>query len=259
VLAAVFVLGICAVVGYLFFGKQLTGQGTGGEQVSANQVTNEFLMTQAAFTQTAVFLTQSAPTAIPTVTPTTAKATTTPTSSISQITPIGGKTGTPGTQAAGTTGTPGTPSGPVEITVTKGLSGAATTPAPGTGTALAGVTGTPGTPAPPPSGGGTIIPTSSIIEVTPLGGGPTPTKNVSGVGGSPTSSIVEIGGSGTPGGQGGGSGGGTPTGQGGPIQPSITATLPQGGLAEGVGLASAGLLAMLLVVVVIIVRKIRLQ
>lgn len=242
-LAAVFVLGICAVVAFLFFGNQLKGGVAQGP--SPNELTNQYLMTQVAFTQTANALTQSAPTAEATQTPSKAKATSTPTSSISQVTPLG----VGGTQIAEVTsgpGTPGTPTSSIaEVTVTKGLSGAVSTPGKGTGTPS--VSATP-----------TTKPTSSIIEVTPLGGGPTPTRMISGVGGTATSSIIEV----SPGGQGGGSisgAGGTPTGQGGPIQPSLTATLPKGGFGGGVGLAGAGLLAVLLVIVVVVVRKIRLQ
>jgi hypothetical protein len=95
------------------------------------------------------------------------------------------------------------------------------------------------------------------VEVTPLGGGVTPTKNVSGVGGSATSSILEI--SPTGGSGGGAVVGQTPTGKGGPFQPGVTATMPQTGFSGGAGLAGAGLLAMLLVIVVVVVRKIRLN
>lgn len=269
VLAAVFVLGICAVVAYLFFGRQLTG-GT-AQQVSPNELTNNAAMTALAFTQTASFLTQSAPTTAPTNTATQVKASATPTSSISLTTPVGGTqiaevtsvTGTPGTLAPGTTGTAGTPgtpgtpktTGTAGPTPTKGLGGAQPT-------STATKAGTPGTPAAPAGGAGgtvtpTLKPTSSIIEVTPLGGGATPTRIVSGVAGgaasaTPTSSIVEV--TGAPGG-----GGGVATGQGGPFTVTASATLPQGGFGGGVGLAGAGLLAVLLVIVVIVVRKIRLQ
>jgi hypothetical protein len=96
----------------------------------------------------------------------------------------------------------------------------------------------------------TLAPTSIIIEVTPLGGGrPTPTPIA----------VAE----GEEGGAGGG-GGATATpitpAIGGPIEPTVSPTLPTTGLLDsGPGLAGVGILALALVGVAVIVRRLRLK
>ena len=49
------------------------------------------------------------------------------------------------------------------------------------------------------------------------------------------------------------------TGAGGPIQPTAVATLPTTGFAGTFGLAGAGLLALALVAVIFVIRRVRLQ
>lgn len=222
-LAAILVLGICAAVLFFFYGRQLLGGQAAGP--SPNELTNNFNMTQFAITQTSGFMTQSAPTQTPLpTTPPPPRTSPTPTSGVA-VTVIGEGT-TEGTQIAEITpGTPGTG-----------------TPAatPGTGTPRA---GTPGAATPTRAVSGLVTPTpiqptSSIIEVTPIGGGPTPTRIVSGVGGTVTA---------------------RPTGAGGPVQPTVQPTLPVTGFTGGAGLLGAGFLAVVLIAVVVVVRRMRLK
>jgi hypothetical protein len=236
-LGAVFLLTLCLGVGYLAFRPQIE-QMIGGQvgQVSGNQATNEFNMTAYAMTQQVDFLTQSAPTEPlePIVSPTTL-ASSTPTSGV-ELTVIGTAT------VEGTL--EGTQQEVAEIT--PGDTQAPTTP--GAGTQIAQVTPGTASPVTPTAGvSGLVTPTgimltSSIIEVTPLGGGATPTRIVSSLGGTVTP-------------------GGTPvaTGVGGPIQPTVQSTLPSTGFAGSAGLLGAGFLAIVLVAVVVVVRRIRLQ
>ena len=98
-LAAVFLVGLCAIVGLVFL-PQLTGRQAA--EVSPIEQTNNFNMTMAAETATSALLTQQAPpaaetTAPPEVAPT--EATITPTSGIIITTP----TGEGGPQEAGAT------------------------------------------------------------------------------------------------------------------------------------------------------------
>jgi hypothetical protein len=214
VLAAVFVLGICAVLIYF-----LVIQPQQQAASSDIELTNAYNMTMAAATQTAQVLTQAAPTQAPEETEPPAAGTEEPTSTATSavaVTVVGTEEGTPSEEE-------GTPSG-TEV--------AEVTPGEGTPTSLAPVTtGTPGTPTRTP----TVVTTSGLIEVTPLGG-PTPTRIA-----------------------GGGATGVTPTGVGGPLQPSPVSTLPTTGFSGGAGLAGAGLLAVVLVAVVVVVRRLRLK
>jgi LPXTG-motif cell wall-anchored protein len=221
-LAAVFIIGICAVVAYLFVIQPQLAAGGQGDP-SGIALTNEANLVLFAQTQTAQFEEQSAVTEPP-ASPTNAPQTTaTPTSGLVAVTPK-----TP--VSAVVSGTPGTPG-------TGGLGGAQPT------------AGTPGTGTP------------SIIEVTPLGGTPGGGSSLGGGSGATatagtakaTSSIIEVTSS-------GGSGGGQQaTGVGGPIGPTIQATLPNTGFTGSAGLAGAGLLAVMLVAVVLVVRRIRLN
>jgi hypothetical protein len=88
----------------------------------------------------------------------------------------------------------------------------------------------------PPESTIPMAPTSGLIEVTPLGGG---------VAATPTGIVA--------------SGSAQPTGVGGPIQPTVEPTLPQTGFVGSVGLFGAGALAIILVAVVVIVRRLRLK
>lgn len=226
-LAAVFFLILCLGIGYIAFRQQLSGLlgGQGGGQVSANQMTNDFNMTAYAITQQAALQTQSAPTEPSVIESPTLQASPTPTSGV-EVTVIGTETaeGTvEGTQVAEITPGPGTPT--VERTPGATTQATATTRVSGLVTPTK------------------IMPTSSIIEVTPIGGGgATPTKIISGIGGTAAP-------------------GGTPvaTGVGGPIQPTVQATLPNTGFAGGAGLLGVGFLAIVLVAVVVIVRRVRLH
>ncbi len=210
VLAAVFVLGICAVLIYF-----LVIQPQQQAQVSEIELTNAANMTLAAATQTAQVLTQMAPPAATegpaeTPAPPAEEATPTATSAV-QVTVVEGteEEVTPGTEIAEVTPGQATPTPLV---------------AAGTGTPAA-ATLTP-----------TVVTTSGIIEVTPLGG-PSPTPIVGATGPA----------------------GGTTPGVGGPIQPSPVPTLPTTGFSSSAGLAGAGLLAMVLVVVAMVVRRLRLK
>jgi hypothetical protein len=241
-LAAIFVLTLCLGIGYVVWGKNLLGGGTA--QVSPNELTNQV---NIATYNAAQAQTQNAPTptSAEVISPT-LQTSPTPTSGVA-VTVIGTETvvGTeiaeitagPGTEAVGTpgagtaVGTPGTQ--------------AATTP--GTGTQAAQATSGLATATKAVSGLVTptsIKPTSSIIEVTPLGGGATPTRLVSGVGGTATGGAATAKATG---------------GVGGPFQPTVQPTLPTTGFAGGAGLLGAGFLAIALVAVVVIVRRMRLQ
>lgn len=222
-LAAIFFLIVCLGIGYIAFRQQITEM-LGGQQaqVSPNELTNQANMAAFALTQTAAFEEQLAPTDVPDMASPTPQTSPTPTSGV-EVTVIGTEApeGTEGTQVAEIT--PGaieeTPGAADQATPTPRVSGLVT----------------------PTS----IMPTSSIIEVTPLGGGPTPTRIVSGLGGTVTP-------------------GGTPVatgvgGAGGPIQPTVQATLPTTGFAGSAGLLGVGFLAIVLVAVVVIVRRIRLH
>ncbi len=221
-LAAVFFLILCLGVGYIFLRPQLSGL-LGGQptQVSSNELTNQANMAAFALTQTAAFETQTAPTEPSTITSPTPRTSPTPTSGVA-VTVIG--TGTAEGAAEGTQ--------VAEITPGAGTPTAEKTPGATSQT----------TPTVRASGLVTptqIRPTSSIIEVTPLGGsGATPTRIVSGVGGTVSPAA---------------------TGVGGPIQPTVQATLPNTGFAGSTGLLGAGFLAIVLVAVVVIARRIRLH
>jgi cytoskeletal protein RodZ len=199
-LAAVFVLGICAVVIWA-----VVIQPRQGTQVSDIELTNAANMTLAAATQTSQFMTDTAPTVPPE--------------------PVE-------TQEPSPTATIEAP-----VVVTEESTAEATEET-GAGTEVAEVTPAEGEASPTPLTAAetpTVVTTSGIIEVTPLGG-PTPTR-VSGSSG----------------------GGVTPTGIGGPIGPTPVATLPTTGFSGGSGLAGIGLLALALVAVVVVARRIRLK
>lgn len=235
VLAAVFVLGICAIVIYLaVIRPRQTGVADDDNIALTNQVN---IQTATAFVEQQI-LTETAPT------------------------PGGEQTTEPGGATGGAEDASPTPTTGIDVTVigTEETEEPDTPEPGGEGTEVAEVTpGTPGaggtgTPTPlAPAGTGTpatqtptLTPTrgtSGIIEVTPLGG-PTPTR----IGGSPAPTAV----GGTPG------PGATATGVGGPVQPTATA-LPDTGFEGGTGLAGAGVLAVLLVAVVVIVRRMRLK
>jgi len=207
-LAAVFLIGICAVIGFIIYrNSQTTSTGP-----SANELTNQAVGTIVAQTQAADVQTLSAPTRTPTLTP--RPASPTPTSGVA-VTAI-----TPGATISETQG------GIVEVTASGGTAVAqVASPTPGLG-------GAAGTPTVTPTAG-----TSGIIEVTPIGGATVAAFS------SPTPIVS-----------------GQPTGQGGPItSPTTQATLPQGGFGSSADLVGAGFLAMLLVAVVFVARRIRLQ
>ncbi len=226
ILAAVFVLGICAVVIYLIFGR---GQQGG---VSQNEIINQTNEALFAASQTASFQTMVAvPTETPEVTEAVTvavEATETPTSMMA-LTPMDG---TPGEVA----GTPGEGTGtPVDLTP------GAETPTP-LGTEVAEVTGAPtagaGTPTALVPASPSPLPTSSIIEVTALPGGPTPTRIVSGE--ATATPVLGIGGAFTP----------TP----------LPGTLPTTGfVTNGAGVIGIGVLAVVLVAVVVVARRLRLR
>jgi hypothetical protein len=218
VLAAVFVLGICAVLLYLFVYRP--SQVAGGSDIA---LTNAANMTAYAITQTAQSQAQTG------------------------VTQPAGTQET--TQPAVTTVEPSaTPTLEVDLTLTveqaTGEATEATAEATTEGTQVAEVTPVGGTASPTPLKPATtpgVTPTSGIIEVTPLGGA-TPTRIAGGTTGGTTGGI---------------GGAATPTGVGGPIQPTSQATLPATGFGGGGGLAGAGLLALALVAVVVIVRNMR--
>jgi len=183
-LAAVFLIGICAVVGLILW-PRLSGQQAA--QVSPNELTNNYNMTMAAQTATSALLTQQAPVGVTTEAPTTPAevVVTTPPSEIVTPTVEGlTPTGEGGPIPAGE-GTPTREGAPLIVTGT--------------------VTGT------------------SFIE----NGEPTPTRM----------QIVI----------------GDETGIGGP-----EGELPDTGISAETGLVGVGLLAVALVVVVIVVRRLRL-
>jgi len=132
---------------------------------------------------------------------------------------------TPTSALAVTVAASPTPAGPEIAQVTPAETEAEGTPA------ETGGEGTPSEPATPAA-----APTSGLIEVTPLGGGSaaTPTAIVAG-------------------------GEAQPTGVGGPIQPTVEPTLPQTGFVGSMGLFGAGALAVVLVAVVLVVRRLRLK
>lgn len=243
VLGAVFVLGICAVVLFLIFGRQ-----NEPPVVSDNALTNQANI--AAATMTAQFMADQAATAAAGGEPTqdpgidiTEPPTEQPTEPGGEFgeTPTPGGIGVTVTVEAGGTEEP-TEEGTTEAT-SEGTLVAEVTPIVGTQDA----TPTPLQPA--GSASPTPVSTSGIIQVT--NGGPTATPTL--VGG------------GTDGTGGGGAtptqiGGGTATGgSGGPIQPTAEATLPNTGFGATAGLASAGILAMALMVVVVVVRYMRMR
>ncbi len=199
ILGAFFILGL-AVIGFLV----LRGRPS-QPAISENELTNQANATLFMATQTASFLTQSAPT--PTATPEPQRATKTPQpptatpTTMVEVTPVT-EEGAAGTEVAEVTGTPAEGGAGIGVE---------------TPTALVEVT---------------VPPTSAIIEVTPLGATP--------------------GGGETP----------QPTGVGGPIEPTASqaaTALPTTGFTGGAGLAGAGILALALVAVVVIVRRLRLK
>lgn len=97
-------------------------------------------------------------------------------------------------------------------------------------------------------GEATNTPASSIIEVTPLPVTPADAGVEEGSGGGGETGV-------------GGSGAAvTPTGRGGPVvEPSEADTLPETGFGGGASLAGIGLMAVVLVAVVVVVRRIRLK
>lgn len=167
------ILGALFVLGLVFIGILLLTRRPAGPSVSEIELTNQAMMTLAAATQTADFLTLSAPTETP----------------------------PPPTATATWTVVPPTPTEVEEATPTT----------------LA------GTPAETPAGEATAEGTP--IEVTPIGEEGTP----------------------------------QPTGIGGPLTPTPEVTLPATGFSGGVRLAGAGLVALALIAVVVIVRRLRLR
>jgi hypothetical protein len=238
-LGAVFVLTLCLGVGYLAFRPQIEQMLGGQGQVSGNQATNEFNMTAYAITQTAQAQLMPTEPLEPIVSPTTL-ASSTPTSGV-ELTVIGTAT-VEGTLEGTLEGTQQV----AEITP----AGTQTVTTPGAGTQIAQITpaGTVSAAAPTSGVSGLvtptrILPTSSIIEVTPIGGGgATPTRAISGIGGTAAPGTTPV-----------------ATGVGGPIQPTVQSTLPSTGFAGSAGLLGAGFLAIVLVAVVVVVRRIRLQ
>jgi hypothetical protein len=226
VLGALLLIGICAAVALV-----LLGPGRQPAGPSPNQLTNEANMTLFAATQTADALTLAAP-------------------PVEE--PQGATIAVPTTQAP-----------PPSPTPTSGLE--VTTEGDGAGTAVA-EAGTPAEGTADGAGGGEegdigtptalveVTQGSGIIEVTPLGGA----GGTGGAGATPgtataTQSSGIIGGS--------GSGGATQPsgGSGGPIQPTSVATLPVTGFAGTASLAGAGALALALVGLVAVVRKLRMK
>ncbi|NDJ34309.1 MAG: hypothetical protein GYB64_06540 [Chloroflexi bacterium] len=270
VLGAVFAIAICLIGVFLLRDTILPG---GGEQVSDTQLTNEANMTIIAQTEEAVLFTDEPPTddegadtgEVPTEegdlddglppddegadTGEIEEPTVTPTSDL-VITTV------PDDEGAADEGEPdeGTPVD--EETPTATEEGGAVDEPTATFTQIPteedGEDNGLATPTP-------LAPrTSGVIEVTPIGGGdddeqdatdtpeaddglPTPTP----LSGDGESGVI---GTETP----------VPTGEGGPIAPTGTATLPVAGFTGGTGLIGAGLLAVALVFVVIVVRRIRL-
>lgn len=239
-LGVLFLLVVCGVVAFVFLRPQLSGLFGGPPQVSGNQLTNEYNMTLYAVTQQAQQLTQAAvPTEAlePALSPS-AQASPTPTSEV-EVTVIGTET------VEGTA--EGTAEGTQIAEITPGPGTASATP--GAGTQVAEVTSGPGQVTSTPKVSGLVAtptkiqPTSSIIEVTPRGGtGATPTRIIAGLGGTVTPGGTAV-----------------ATGVGGPFQPTVQPTLPNTGFAGGAGLLGAGFLAIVLVAVVVIVRRVRLH
>lgn len=230
-LVGIFAIGILAVAYLVFFRPSGNGQ-----QVAEIELTNQANMTAAAATEMAAIETQSAPTEVPEVEPTTEPTaippSPTPTSLVT-VTVIGEE------ETAEVEETPEEGEETPEVTEEATEEGTEEATEEGTEEATEEATEDPGgeeggpTPLVPAD---TLAPTSQIIEVTPLGGGeeeeasPTPVE----VGEVP----------------------GEPTGVGGPVSPTA---LPETGLLDrGPGLAGLGLLAVALVAVVVIARRIRL-
>ncbi len=224
VLAFISLAGIAVIA--LFF---LRGSGPEEAAVSANEMTNQAIMTLAAQTADAQVLTASAPTAT--------------------TEPVEEPTDEPVVEPSIT------PTSPLLITPTSEdvaevaeVEPDADSPTPGEIIAEDGEVVTP-TPLP------TSTPAqSSIIEVTPLGGGdeeetPEAIGGATGEDDSGGGAVSEDGSAVADDGQGGGSTGG----------PAIVATLPDTGFTGTAGLAGAGILAMVLVVVVVAVRRIRIN
>lgn len=248
VLAAVFVLGICAVLIYLF-----VLQPQQAAETNDIALTNAYNMTMAAATQTAL-----AGAGIPTQEPVETTpapggetggeeqpgdATATSTPEVGLTVEVEEGTGIPSPDVGVPEGTEEGAEGTAEAT-TEGTVEATeeATGEPETGgTAIAEVTQGPASPTPlRPAVSPTAVSTSGIIEVTPLGG-PTPTQMA--------------GAQQTP-----GTGGGQATqSAGGPIQPTAVGTLPTTGSTSTFGLFGAGLLAVALAAVVMIVRYMRLK
>jgi hypothetical protein len=238
VLAGVFVLGICAVLIYLFVIRDQS------PQVSENELTNAANMTAFAITQTAGaggVLTEDPGQTLEPVGETEVPGTeeTQPAGGDASATPESGLTLT--VEPGETEQEPSVEPSEVAEVTQPGASATPITPAAGDGTPTA-IQPSGGTPSGP-----TVTPTSGIIEVTPLGQ-PTPTQITGGTTGGTTG-----GGTGTTGGSSTGSG------VGGPFQPTAVATLPTTGFAGGGALAGAGLLALALVAVVVVVRYVRLK
>ncbi len=192
----------------------------GQPAVSPNELTNQANMTLLAETQAADALTQAALLATPT-----------PLEPVEEVPPEEEPTATP-TSLIGVT-----PIQPAEETPAAGAE-ATETPAAEV-TEVAEAAGTPTQAAAPPTPTG-----SGIIEVTPLGGLGSETQVAGlatpapGVGTAVTPQVGEI------------------TGPGG--QPTAVATLPQTGFTGTAGLAGAGVLAVMLVIVAVAARRIRL-
>ncbi len=169
------VLGALFILGLIFIGFLLLTQKPSGPSVSEIELTNQAMMTLAAATQTADFLTLSAPTETP----------------------------PPPTATATWTVVPPTPTEAAEEEIATPTEGA----------------GTPGgeVPAETPTG-------EAPLELTPLGGE-------------------------TP----------QPTGIGGPLTPTPEVTLPATGFSGSIRLAGAGLVALALIAVMVIVRRLRLK
>lgn len=196
ILAAVFVVGIAAILLYFLFGR-----GPQQPAVSANELTNQANMTLFAITQTAAFEATPEPLATVTVEP----------------------------QAEEEEASPAPTASPVPEEATEVVEEPTQA-----GTKVAEVTAMPGaaeTARPTPlAEEPTAQATSGLIEVTPLGGEGTVTLEAA-----------------------------TPVpGAAGTLIATATG-LPETGFAGTVGLAGAGLLALVLVAIVVVVRRIRLQ
>jgi hypothetical protein len=269
-LAGVLMVGICLVVYLVVIRPRQQGQGQVSEVELTNQANQATATEVTSLKLTANYETQTAPTATPEEIEETeepvVEASPTPTSGVTvtvmeeeapteeEGTPgVEEEEGTPGAEEE--EGTPGaeeeegTP-GAEEEEGTPGVEEEEETP---------GAEEEEGTPAAEGEEGeatptslvpaDTLAPTSIIIEVTPLGGGratPTPiavAEGEEGAGGGGEATATPI----------------TPA-IGGPIEPTASPTLPTTGLlGSGPGLAGVGLLALALVGVAVIVRRLRLK